>query len=46
MKVVSTLKVSSGLNSSLELSLAASAVRYVSKRSLTSLNSRTRKVVD
>ena len=46
MKVVSRVKVSSELNSSLELSLAASACRYVSKRSLPSSNSRTVKVVD
>ena len=46
MKVVPRVKVSSGLNSSLELSLAASACRYVSRRSLPSSNSRTVKVVD
>ena len=45
-KVVSTVKVSSGVKSSLELSLAARAWRYVSRRSLPSSNSRTVKVVD
>ena len=47
MKVVSMVKVSSGLNSSLrELTLVASACRYVSRRSLPSSNSRTVKVLD
>ena len=45
-KVVSTVKVSLGVKSSLELSLAARAWRYVSRRSLPSSNSRTVKVVD
>ena len=46
MKVVSMVKVSSGVNSSLEFSLAARDWRYVSSLSLSSSNSRTVKVVD
>ena len=46
MKVVSMVKVSSGVNYSLEFSLAARAWRYVSSLSLRSSNSFTIKVVD